>query len=143
VFSPVGGRIADRYGRRLPAVAGCVVLAIGLLPLAVAPGLSPYALLPCLALMGAGVGLSTAGLQASAIEALEPSQAGVAAGLFSTSRYIGSFAGSIALARLLDEGHGLAAFHAVFLIAFIAAVVAVLVTMALPVRSGVVAAEAA
>ncbi len=57
--------------------------------------------------MGAGVGLSTAGLQTSAIEALDPSQAGVAAGLFSTSRYIGSFAGSIALARLLDHGQGL------------------------------------
>ena len=70
--------------------------------------------------MGAGVGLSTAGLQTSAIEALDPSQAGVAAGLFSTSRYIGSFAGSIALARLLDHGHGLAGFHAVFLIALAA-----------------------
>ncbi len=141
VFSPIGGRLADRYGRRLPSVAGCVVLTIGLLPLALAPGLSPYALLPCLALMGAGVGLSTAGLQASAIEALDPSQAGVAAGLFSTSRYIGSFAGSIALARLLDQGNGLAGFHAVFVIAFAGAVVSVLVTMALPVRPRVVAAE--
>ena len=141
VFSPVGGRLADRYGRRLPSVAGCVVLTIGLLPLSVAPGLSPYALLPCLALMGAGVGLSTAGLQASAIEALEPSQAGVAAGLFSTSRYIGSFAGSIALARLLDEGHGLTGFHAVFLIAFAGALVSVVVTMALPARPRLVAAE--
>ena len=49
VFSPIGGRLADRYGRRLPSVAGCVVLTIGLLPLALAAGLSPYALLPCLA----------------------------------------------------------------------------------------------
>jgi sugar phosphate permease len=84
--------------------------------------------------MGAGVGLSMAGLQASAIEALEPEQAGVAAGVFSTSRYVGSFAGSIALARLLDEGVGLAGFHAVFLIAFVGAVVSVLVTLALPAR---------
>jgi predicted MFS family arabinose efflux permease len=98
-------------------VAGWVVLTAGLVKLALTPGLTPYALLPCLSLMGAGVGLSTAGLQASAVEALEPAQAGVAAGLFSTSRYIGSFAGSIALARLLDEGHGLAGFHAVFAIA--------------------------
>ena len=135
VFSPIGGRLADRYGRRLPSVAGCVVLAVGLLPPALAAGLSPYALLPCLALMGAGVGLSTAGLQTSAIEALDPSQAGVAAGLFATSRYIGSFAGSIALARLLDRGHGLAGFHAVFLIALAAALVSVVVTLALPARA--------
>ena len=29
VFAPIGGRLADRYGRRLPSVAGCVVLTIG------------------------------------------------------------------------------------------------------------------
>jgi EmrB/QacA subfamily drug resistance transporter len=143
VFSPVGGRLADRLGRRPPAVAGCAILALGLLPLALAPGLSPYALLPCLSLMGAGVGLSTAGLQASAIEALDPEQAGVAAGVFSTSRYIGSFAGSIALARLLDEGVGLSGFHAVFLIAFAGAVASVLVTMALPAGRAALAAEPA
>jgi MFS family permease len=143
VFSPIGGRLADRLGRRLPAVAGCVILSLGLLPLALAPGLSPYALLPCLSLMGAGVGLSTAGLQASAIEALDPEQAGVAAGVFSTSRYIGSFAGSIALARLLDEGVGLSGFHAVFLIAFAGAVVSVLVTMAMPAGRAALALEPA
>jgi EmrB/QacA subfamily drug resistance transporter len=134
VFSPVGGRLADRFGRRLPAAAGCSVLTAGLVPLALTPGLSPYGLLPCLALMGAGVGLSTAGLQASAVEALAPAQAGVAAGVFSTSRYVGSFAGSIALARLLDEGHGLTGFHTVFAIALAGAVVSVVVTLALPAR---------
>jgi len=132
VFSPIGGRLADRYGRRMPAVAGCVALAAGIVPLAIAPDLGTVGLLPCLLVMGSGVGLSTAGLQASAIEALEPAQAGVAAGLFSTSRYIGSFAGSIALARLLDEGEGLSGFHAVFVIALVGAVVSVLVTLALP-----------
>jgi EmrB/QacA subfamily drug resistance transporter len=143
VFSPVGGRLADRLGRRPPSTAGCVVLAAGLLPLAVAPDVSPYALLPCLCLMGAGVGLSTAGLQASAIEALEPEQAGVAAGVFSTSRYIGSFAGSIALARLLDEGQGLAGFHVVFLMAVVGALASVLATLALPGRRAPLAVEPA
>jgi MFS family permease len=132
VFSPIGGRLADRFGRRPPSVAGCVVLTAGLVPLALAPGLNPDALLPCLSLMGIGVGLSTAGLQASAIEALDHAQAGVAAGLFSTSRYIGSFAGSIALARLLDEGHGLAGFRTVFVIALGGAVVSVVATLAIP-----------
>ena len=134
IFSPIGGWLADRYDRRMPAVAGCAGLTAGLVPLAVAPGLSVYGLLPCLLLMGSGVGLSSAGLQASAIEALDPAQAGVAAGLFSTSRYVGSFAGSIALARLLDHGHGLAGFHAVFVIALVGAIISVLVTLALPKR---------
>jgi EmrB/QacA subfamily drug resistance transporter len=132
VFSPIGGRLADRFGRRMPSVAGCVILTAGLVPLALVPGLHPYALLPCLSLMGIGVGLSTAGLQASAIEAVEPVEAGVAAGLFSTSRYIGSFAGSIALARLLNDGHGLTGFRTVFVIALAGAIVSVAATLALP-----------
>jgi sugar phosphate permease len=82
--------------------------------------------------MGIGVGLSTAGLQAAAIESVAPAEAGVAAGLFSTSRYIGSFAGSIALARLLDQGSGLAGFRTVFVIALAGAVVSVVATLALP-----------
>ncbi|MEP6893705.1 MAG: hypothetical protein ABI927_07995, partial [Gaiellaceae bacterium] len=41
--------------------------------------------------------------RSSTIEADDPVEAGVAAGLFSTSRSIGSFAGSIALADQLDR----------------------------------------
>jgi MFS family permease len=33
IFSPVGGWLADRSGRRVPAVAGTVLLALGALPL--------------------------------------------------------------------------------------------------------------
>jgi len=134
VFSPIGGRLADRYGRRRPAVIGCAILTVGLVPLAVAPGITAYGLFACLALAGTGVGLSSAGLQASAVETIDPEQAGVAAGLFSTSRYIGSFAGSIAFARLLDMGHGLAGFQAVFMMALAGAVVSVIATLALSPR---------
>jgi sugar phosphate permease len=73
-------------------------------------------------------------LQTSALEAVEPAQAGVASGLFSTCRYIGSFAGSIALARLLDSGHGLTGFRAVFAMALAGALVSVAATAALPPR---------
>jgi MFS family permease len=131
VFSPIGGRLADRYGRRRPAVSGCVILTVGLVPLAVAPGITAYGLFASLALAGTGVGLSTAGLQASAIEAIDPGQAGVAAGLFSSSRYIGGFVASIVVASLLDEAHGLADFQAVFVIALAGAVVSVIATLAL------------
>ena len=135
VFSPIGGRLADRYGRRPPAIIGCLLLTASLVPLAVVPGITAYGLSACLLLAGAGVGLSTAGMQASAVEAIDPEQAGVAAGLFSTCRYIGSFAGSIALARLLDGGHGLAGFRAVFVIALAGAAVSVVATLALPARA--------
>lgn len=134
VFSPLGGQLADRHGRRLPAVIGCSLLTIGLVPLAVQPGLATFALCVCLVASGAGVGLSIAGLQASAIEAVDLDQAGVAAGIFSTCRYIGSFAGSIALARLLDGAHGLTGFRAVFAMTLVGAAVSVVATLALPSR---------
>ena len=143
VFSPIGGRLADRYGRRLPAIAGCALLAGGVVPLALAPDLGLAMLLPCLLVMGSGVGMSMAGLQAAAIEALDPSQAGVAAGLFSTSRYVGSFVGSIVLARLLDGATGLDGFQVVFVMALVAGVVSIACTRALPGRPPVAAPEPA
>ena len=131
-LSPVGGRLADRFGRRAPSVAGCGLLAAGLAPLAIDPGLGYSGLFVCLALAGGGVGLSSAGLQTSAVEAVPPEQAGVAAGLFSTCRYLGGFAGSIALARLLDTGQGLDGFRAVFVMALAGAIVSVAAACALP-----------
>ena len=130
-LAPVGGRLADRLGRRIPAVAGCVLLTIALVPLAIAPGIATAGLFVCLAVAGAGTGLSAAAMQTAAVEAVDERQAGVAAGLYSTSRYIGSFAGSIALARLLDAGPGLAGFRAVFAMALAGAAFALLATLAL------------
>ena len=44
-----------------------------------------------------------AGLQTSAIESLKPEEAGIAAGVFSTSRYLGSIIGSSILAGILSS----------------------------------------
>ena len=133
-FSALGGQLADRLGRRLPVLVGCVLLALSLMPLAVVPGMQGFGFYACLALSGVGMGLASAGLQTSAVEAVEASQAGVAAGLFSTCRYIGSFAGSIALARLLDGGVGLAGFQALFTICLAGALVSVGAALMLPGR---------
>ena len=69
-------------------------------------------------------------MQAAAVEAVEARHAGVAAGLFSTCRYIGSFVGSIFLARLLGEGR--AGFQALFAVALAGAVVSIGASLALP-----------
>ncbi|MBL8698246.1 MAG: MFS transporter [Alphaproteobacteria bacterium] len=132
----VGGQLADRMGRRMPVVAGCALLAAGLVPFVIEPGLAPAALAACLAITGAGVGLGSAGLQTSAVEAVAPEHAGVASGLFSTCRYVGSFLGSIALARLLDAGEGLAGFRALFAIALAGALLSVVAALLLPVARG-------
>jgi EmrB/QacA subfamily drug resistance transporter len=132
VFSYAGGLMADRVGRRAPAVLGCALMVVGLLPLVVAPGLPALWLLVCICLAGAGSGMAAPPMQTAAVEAVPAEHAGVAAGLFSTCRYLGSFIGSIALARLLDAGHGLDGFQPLFAVALAGAVAAVAASALLP-----------
>jgi EmrB/QacA subfamily drug resistance transporter len=102
LFSPLGGRLSDRGGRRIPVVVGACLTSLGVLPfLAVGPTWSwPLYLFP-LILVGAGLGLSMAPVQATAMEAAHSSQTGQAAGLFSTMRYLGSILGSSIMAAVL------------------------------------------
>ena len=103
VMSPVGGRLADRLGRRWPTVLGLAALTLGALVI----GLSVMAgfgivwpVVVGLAILGGGLGLATPGMQASALESVERRNAGAAAGAYSTSRYLGSIVGSALLAGL-------------------------------------------
>lgn len=134
VCAAIGGRLADQWGRRQPVLLGSVMLAASLAPLALNPGLDGTAFYACLLLSGAGLGLGQAGLQTAAVESVAPEHAGVAAGLFSTCRYIGSFIGSIALARLLDGGVGTEGFQALFIVSFAGAALAVAAAAMLPSR---------
>jgi EmrB/QacA subfamily drug resistance transporter len=135
LFSPVGGRIADRAGRRRPAVAGMTMLTLGVLPLLFAgTQISIPLLLAGLALSGIGLGLSGASLQASAMDSVEAGDAGVAAGVYSTSRYFGSIVGSSLLAGLLGTTYSGEGFRAVFVMVASAAFLAVLLALTLPVQ---------
>jgi len=93
VFAPIGGRIADRSGRRLPALVGMLLAAAGL-ALAALLGANLPALAVLLALTGVGLGLSGAGMQTAAVEAVPAADAGSAVGLYSTARYLGGVAGT-------------------------------------------------
>ncbi len=116
--APLGGRLADRRGNRLPAAGGLTLLTIAGAMLA-AMGAAPSAggLAAALLLGGVGLGFANAALQTAAIEAVDPRRAGVAAGLFSTGRYAGSIVSALLLAALL--GHGSS--HAVAFFAITAA----------------------
>jgi MFS family permease len=97
-LSPLGGRLSDRVGRRLPAAAGAAVLAASLLVLGLDPGLGSGAVAALLLGAGAGVGLATPALQTAAIQSVRIAHSGTAAGLTSTSRYVGSITGTLLLA---------------------------------------------
>jgi MFS family permease len=96
VLGPVGGGVGDRWGRAVPIGGGLAVVAAGAVVLAAAPR-SPGALVVGPLVMGLGLGLSGASLQAAAMDAVPQAVAGAAAGTYSASRYVGSIAGSVAI----------------------------------------------
>lgn len=131
ICSPLGGRLADRIGRRWPTAIGLTLLTLGVLPLAlVGSEIAVLVLLGSLGLAGVGIGLSTAGMQTAAIEAVSPREAGVASGVFSTSRYFGSITGSSILAGLLGTTSS-DGFRTVFVMVVIAAALSALVALLL------------
>ena len=127
VLAPFTGLLADRWGRRPVAFAGGIVTVLGLGPLLwIGPSWSSWLLVAPLAAAGCGLALQSPAIQAAALEAAPVHQAGVASGVFSTSRYLGSITGSAVLAALLGAGAQPSAsgLTAVFVMVVAAAVVA-------------------
>ena len=132
VCAPLGGQLADRFGRRWPTVGGLLLFALGLW---VVSGIGVEIALPVLVgglgLVGIGLGLSSAGMQTAAVESVPSRESGVAAGIFSTSRYIGSITGSSVLPLLYGVGSGSAGFDRVFFMVLAAAFLSVLASLAI------------
>lgn len=104
LWGPIGGRWTDRRGRWLPAVAGAAVLLIGALLLTAGvtrPELTLVVI--ALAAMGLGLGVAGAPVQTAAVESVPHARTGSAAGIFSTSRYLGSVIGSTILALVFIQ----------------------------------------
>ncbi len=136
-FSPVGGRLSDRLGRRTPAVAGAVVLALGLVSLSLDPGAGSAVIALHLLVIGAGVGLATPALQTAAMESVGVAHSGTAAGLSSTSRYVGAIIGTLLLAGPLAPGvTGSDGFGLLYATLAGCAAAAVLAALLLPRRAG-------
>ena len=122
--APLGGRLADACGRQATAAAGSLILACGLLPVAIlGEGLSLQAMAAGLVLAGAGLGLSSTAIQTSGIEAVDAGESGSAAGLLATSRYVGGAAGSGLIPFVMTSGPG-AAIRVLFIVATAAALLA-------------------
>jgi MFS family permease len=102
VLGPIGGTLGDRHGRGVPITIGLTTLVAGCAVLALAAD-TAAGLVAGPLVMGIGMGLSGASLQAAALEAVPSMVAGSAAGLFSASRYVGSIAGSLAISAAAVE----------------------------------------
>ena len=133
--SPVGGRLADRFGRRRPTMGGLALLTLGVALVAWSSSGSTVGVVLGLAILGGGLGLATPGLQVSAVEAVEKQHAGAAAGAYSTSRYLGSIVGSALLAGLANVSASSSGVGPIFPVVVVAAVLATVLALGLADRA--------
>jgi predicted MFS family arabinose efflux permease len=95
VAAPIGGRISDRYGRRLPVVAGSLCLTAGLVALWWFAADSTAAVIALLlGIVGLGLGLAGSPRQAAAFDSIPGDRVGMAAGTYYTGRYLGGVLGA-------------------------------------------------
>ncbi len=111
VIGPVAGRLADRIGPRPPIVVGLLLVAASMFwqsRIEVDTGFG-Y-LMPAFIAMGIGIALVMAPMSTAAMNAVDPSKAGVASGVLSMSRMVGGTFGVAALGALV-AGVGGAKLH--------------------------------
>ena len=120
VLAPLAGRLVDRIGPRLPAVAGALLSAVGLVTLAYLERTAPVSQVVWRsALVGAGLGLSLPALTASGMSAVPAGHKGAGSGMLNTARQLGFLLGvavlvavfahtmNVAVNRSADEGQAI------------------------------------
>jgi EmrB/QacA subfamily drug resistance transporter len=108
VCAPVSGRLVGRTGARIPLLAsGACLLAGGVSLVAFTATMSLPFLLADYLLVGAGVGLSSPPITNTAVSSLPPERAGVAGGITSTARQIGTALGVAVSGSLAAAAPGL------------------------------------
>ncbi len=126
IVAPISGLVADRFGARLPATAGMLVIAAGMALVSRAADGGDATIVLSLAVVGIGAGLYVAPNNASIMAAAPRERQGTAAAMAATARNVGMAAG-VALAVVLHDALGFAgALLAAAAIAIGAAVLAVL-----------------
>ena len=129
LMSPVGGWLADRYGRRRPIIIGRSVMVIGLvtLVLTASAGISAWLMTLGLALVFCGNGLALPPGQTAAIESAPRRYSGMAAGVAATTTFMGGILGITWSSIYLGESPSVAKFEVVYLAFLTGALLAILI----------------
>jgi DHA2 family methylenomycin A resistance protein-like MFS transporter len=93
VFAIFGGRIAQRFGPRLPAGLGLAATGVAFVVVALLPSQDGPAALIALGLAGIGLGIATPALVSAATAAVPAPRAGMAAAVNNTARQAGGAIG--------------------------------------------------
>jgi EmrB/QacA subfamily drug resistance transporter len=104
VVSPIGGRLADKFGSRLPACAGITLIACALLWMdTINPDYSIRDFYLRLMVFGTGLGLTMSPLTNCAIASLPYDKVGVGSGVFNFGKIIGGSMGVVLAETLLTR----------------------------------------
>ena len=141
VISPVAGQVAGRIGPRIPLVAGCLLVAAGLVAsLLISAGAGYWAgVLPSVLTVGLGMALAAAPLTTAVLSSVDQRHTGAASGLNSAVARVGGVV-VVALLGAVLATHGAALLHAFRLAAVAGAVIALAAAAcALPVKGAATA----
>jgi MFS family permease len=138
LLGTVAGRIAHRFGSKPALLAGSAITAVSFGWLAVAHS-HPYDMLISATVLGIGIGLAFAALGNLIVQAVPPSQTGVATGMNTVMRTLGgALGGQLSATFIVDHtAHGLptvTGFIDTFVMAALFLVVCVLAGMLIPGR---------
>ena len=107
VMSPISGHIVGRRGSRAPLVVSGAALTIACVMLTQIDGTTPFTwLFLAYAVFGFGFGLVNAPITNAAVSGMPRAQAGVAAGIASTSRQIGQTLGVAVVGAIVTSRVG-------------------------------------
>lgn len=132
--TPIGSRLIDRRGIRLPLVIGSAFLLAGsLLMLTIGAGSPIWLILACCFVLGVPNGFNNLGLQGALYAVTPPERISWAAGQFQTFRYIGATLAGAVLGSVFRGGATTSGLHG---IATTLAIVAALLVIASALRQG-------
>jgi EmrB/QacA subfamily drug resistance transporter len=108
ICAPLAGRIVARRGARIPLlISGAATMAAGVLLTRMTETSPPWYLILSYAVFGIGLGLVNAPITNAAVSGMPRAQAGVAAGIASTSRQVGTSLGVAVMGSVLSASlHG-------------------------------------
>jgi DHA2 family methylenomycin A resistance protein-like MFS transporter len=108
VMSPLGGRLGDEWGRRRPVMLGLTAATLAVAASAVfGTDVTSALLIATLLGFGLGYGIASPSILTAGIEAAPEHRVGLAAGLLSMSRYVGSIIASVLLTVVVtDDAEG-------------------------------------
>ena len=108
VMSPIGGRLGDEWGRRRPVMLGLAAATLAVAASAVfGSDVASALLIATLLGFGLGYGIASPSILTAGIEAAPERRVGLAAGLLSMSRYVGSIIASVLLTIVVtDDAEG-------------------------------------